>query len=96
MSTLAIWINYEPETEEQDLVAGARIIDVEEHGCWVMADVADIDAQYSINGGVYRDEFWGQVAMIEEIEYTVHKCNWMGYKIINAEEVVETLEAMYV
>lgn len=92
---IAIWIDYEPMSEEQDIIDGARIIDIEERGCWVMADVHDIDAQYDINGGCYIDEAWGSKTLVEEVEYTVRKCTWCGHKILNAEEVVETLEEMY-
>lgn len=92
---IAIWIDYEPVSEEQDIIDGARIIDIEERGCWVMADVHDIDAQYDINGGCYIDEAWGSKTLVEEVEYTVRKCTWYGHKILNAEEVVETLEEMY-
>ena len=92
---IAIWVDYEPVSEDQQIINGARIIDVSERGCWVMADVSDIDAQYDINGGCYIDEFWGSKALVEEVEYTVRKCTWYGHKILNAEEVVETLEEMY-
>ena len=93
MNSIAIWIDYEPENEDQDIVRGARIIDIEERGCWVMADPTDIDAIYDINGGLYIDDAWGQNMVFEEVEYTIRKCSWKGYKILNAEDVVETLEA---
>lgn len=92
---IAIWIDYEPVSEDQDIIEGARIIDIEERGCWVMADVSDIDAQYDINGGCYIDEFWGNRMLVEEVEYTIRKCTWLGHKILNADDVVDTLEEMY-
>lgn len=92
---IAIRIDYEPVSEDQDIIDGARIIDIEERGCWVMADVSDIDAQYDINGGCYIDEFWGNKTLVEEVEYTIRKCTWMGHKILNADDVVDTLEEMY-
>lgn len=92
---IAIWIDYEPVSEDQQIIDGARIIDIEERGCWVMADVSDIDAQYDINGGCYIDEFWGSRMLVEEIEYTIRKCTWLGHKILNADDVVDTLEEMY-
>ncbi|QDP58313.1 MAG: hypothetical protein Unbinned8622contig1005_54 [Prokaryotic dsDNA virus sp.] len=92
---IAIWIDYEPVSEGQDIIDGARIIDIEERGCWVMADVSDIDAKYDINGGCYIDEFWGNKTLVEEVEYTIRKCTWMGHKILNADDVVDTLEEMY-
>ena len=93
---IAIWIDYEPVSEDQQIIDGARIIDIEERGCWVMADVSDIDAQYDINGGCYIDEFWGNRMLVEEVEYTIRKCTWLGHKILNADDVVDTLEEMYV
>lgn len=92
---IAVWIDYEPTSDEQDIIDGARIIDIEERGCWVMADPSDIDAQYSINGGCYMDEAWGQSMLVEEVEYTVRKCTWFSHKVLNAEDVIETLEEMY-
>ena len=93
---IAIWIDYEPVSEDQQIIDGARIIDISERGCWVMADVSDIDAQYDINGGCYIDEFWGNRMLVEEVEYTIRKCTWLGHKILNADDVVDTLEEMYV
>ena len=92
---IAIWVDYEPVSEDQQIINGARIIDISERGCWVMADVSDIDAQYDINGGCYIDEFWGNKTLVEEVEYTIRKCTWMGYKIFNADEVVDALEENY-
>ena len=81
-----IWIDYQP-AESQDIIAGARIIDLENRGCIVDADPLDITAIYSVNGGMYPDEAWGQTIMVEELQLSVRTCSWKGYRILNPDDV---------
>lgn len=53
----------------------------------LLVDADEIQAEYTVNGGLYPDEAWGQVAMMEELDLTVNTCKWEGKNIINAEDV---------
>lgn len=75
--------------DEQDEVYGCDVIDYcsEDHVAWVKASLGDVDADYVVNGGIYPDEAWGQIKMVEELDLTVKSCTFYGHQVLNSEEV---------
>lgn len=86
---MLIQIRVELDSEDQDEFYGCDVVDYcpEDHVVWLRADTTVIDAEYTVNGGLYPDEAWGQVAMVEELDLTIKHCRFFGYDILNDEEI---------
>ena len=90
MAKQTIGIQVAAELNEDDLEFEGCMVDdydPKDKVAFLVVPLSDIDTEYSLNGGMYPDEFWGSIVMVEEIEITVHRCQWEGHDILNAEDV---------
>lgn len=90
MAKQMIGIQVTAELNEDELELDGWMVDdydPKDKTAFLVVPLADIDTEYSLNGGMYPDEFWGSIVMVEEIEITVHRCQWEGRDILNADDV---------
>ena len=83
--------------EDQTEFEGALIVDYcpVEGLLWLDVDIDEVDADYRLEGGLFPDEAWGQIKMVEEVSLDIKSCKWGGHAIINDEEVCWAVEDSY-
>lgn len=90
MAKQMIGIQVTAELDEDELELDGWMVDdydPKDKTAFLVVPLSDIDTEYSLNGGMYPHEVWGAIVMVEEIEITVHRCQWEGHDILNAEDV---------
>lgn len=78
--------------EENEEFEGAPIVDADEGLLWLEVDHSEIDLDCSWWQVKEPFEFWGEKGMDSCVEYDIRSCTWMGYSVLNEEEVFEGME----
>lgn len=78
--------------EESEEFEGAPIVDADEGLLWLEVDHSEIDLDCSWWQVKEPYEFWGEKGMDSCVEYDIRSCTWMGYSVLNEEEVFEGME----
>ena len=93
MRTVTIQITADV-AEDQYEIDGALIEDYDPdcRTAWVVVDIDEIDCNYKLEGGLFPDEAWGQIKMVEEVSVTPIHCKWGVYDIHNDENICWEVE----
>lgn len=89
---LCIWIKQDIQ-EDQDELHGCKVDDYDSSTgeALIVVPHDELDPNFTATTETVKHEMWGSIFYDKETELRVKGCKWMGYEVLNADDVCEKL-----